>query len=216
MSEKISPHIRQTEERVRKLCEGCADIVIRSMFLGKENRVECLVVYIEAAVSNMMLEDSVIGKFLNHLWEMGADSILETAEENGLGISDMKELASMEEAMAAMLAGNAVLFLDGYDRGLKIGSKGYPGMGVSKADSEKVLRGSREAFSESVKINTALVRKRLRTTALKVEEHFLGEESNTLLSLVYMENLAYPSLLEEIRQRLGQICIDGIMDSGMV
>ena len=59
MSEKISPHIRQTEERVRKLCEGCADIVIRSMFLGKENRVECLVVYIEAAVSNMMLEDSV-------------------------------------------------------------------------------------------------------------------------------------------------------------
>ena len=40
MSEKISPHIRQTEERVRKLCEGCADIVIRSMFLGKENRVE--------------------------------------------------------------------------------------------------------------------------------------------------------------------------------
>ena len=216
MSEKISPHIRQTEERVRKLCEGCADIVIRSMFLGKENRVECLVVYIEAAVSNMMLEDSVIGKFLNHLWEMGAGSILETAEENGLGISDMKELASMEEAMAAMLAGNAVLFLDGYDRGLKIGSKGYPGMGVSKADSEKVLRGSREAFSESVKINTALVRKRLRTTALKVEEHFLGEESNTLLSLVYMENLAYPSLLEEIRQRLGQVCIDGIMDSGMV
>lgn len=216
MEEKIPEEIHLVEERLRQMCEGCDDIIIRPMELGLETRVKCLVVYIEAAVSNMMLEDSVIGKLLNHLWELGEKDIRRVVTENGLGISDVKELQNMEECMAAMLAGNAVFFFEGYDRALKISSKGYPGMGVSKADSEKVLRGSREAFSESVKINTALVRKRVRTTELKVEELFLGNQSNTTVSLVYMENLAYPSLLEEIRTRLSSFEIDGILDSGVV
>ncbi len=216
MAEKISGDIRQIRQRLEQLCENCDDIIIRPMVLGREFQTRCLVVYVEAAVSNMMLEDSVIGKFLNHLWELEGKEILQAVQENNLGISDVKELAAMEECMAALLAGNAVFFLEGYDQALKIGSKGYPGMGVAKAESEKVLRGSREAFSESVKINTALVRKRIRTTDLKVEELFAGEESNTLLALVYMENLAYPQILEEIKGRLAAFEIDGILDSGVV
>ena len=216
MSEAISGDISQIRDRITGLCAGCDDIIIRPMRLGSPHPTDCLVVYIETAVSNMMLEDSVIGKLLNHLWEMDEASIQEAVEENGLGISDVKELATMEEAMAALLAGNAIFFLDGYQKALKISSKGYPGMGVPKSDSEKVLRGSKEAFSESVKINSALVRKRLRTTRLKVEEQFLGEESNTLLALVYLEDLVYPSLLQEIKSRLEGIQTDGVMDSGVI
>lgn len=216
MAEKIPDRIQTVEKRLQQLCAGCDDIIIRTMELGVESRVKCLVIYIEVAVSNMMLEDSVIGKLLNHLWELDETAIRRAVTENGLGISDVKELASIEECMAALLAGNAIFFLEGYTKALKISSKGYPGMGVSKAETEKVLRGSREAFSESVKINSALVRKRVRTTKLKVEELFLGRQSNTLLNLVYMENLAYPELLEQMKERLSTFDIDGILDSGVV
>lgn len=216
MAEKISGNPDQIRERMEQICEGCDDIIIRPMRLGAEHPVRCLVVYVEAATSNLMLEDSVIGKLLNHLWELDGDEILRTVRENGLGISDMKELETMEEAMAALLAGNALFFLEGYTKALKIGSKGYPGMGVPKADSEKGLRGSKEAFTDSVKMNTALVRKRLRTSKLKVEELFSGERSNTLLALVYMEELAYPGLVKEIRKRIEAIQTDGILDSGVV
>ena len=216
-SEEVIPdRVLLAEERIRQICENCDDIIIRQMELGKDTRVKCLVVYIETAVSNMMLEDSVIGKLLNHLWEMGEKELREAVTENGLGISDVKELETMEECLAALLAGNAVFFMEGYDKALKIAGRGYPGMGVTKADSEKVLRGSREAFSESVKINTALIRKRIRTTKLKAEELFLGERSNTLAVLLYMEELAYPGLLEELKKRLASIEIDGILDSGVI
>lgn len=60
--------VRKNEEYIRKQCEDCADIIIRPMRLGDERKVECLVVYLEVAVSNMMLEDSVIGKLINHFW----------------------------------------------------------------------------------------------------------------------------------------------------
>ena len=208
--------MKENQVTVQLLCAGCDDIIVRPMRLGVKEQVDCLVVYIESAVSNMMLEDSVIGKLLNHLWELDEEEIRRAVEENGLGISDVKELETMEECMAALLAGNAIFFLDGYERALKIGSKGYPDMGVVKADSEKVLRGSKEAFSESAKVNTALVRKRIRTTDLKVEELFVGQQSNTLIALVYMENLAYPNLLAEIKERIGKVPIDSVLDSGIV
>ena len=170
--EAISGCLTENEQVVRSLCRGCDDIILRPMRLGFPAPVSCLAVYIETAVSNMMLRESVLGQLLSHLWEMDTAGIRRVMEENGLGISDMKELSTMKEAMDAMLAGNAVLFVDGYEKALKIGSKGYPGTGVGKAESEKVLRGSKEAFCESVKINTALIRKRIRTTGLKVEEIF--------------------------------------------
>ncbi len=212
---EISIHIEENRQAVQRLCGHCDDIILRSMALGHP-AVECLIVYIETAVSNMMLEDSVLGKLLNHLWEMEGASLKEVMEKNGLGISDVTEFGHLEDGMAAMLAGNALFFLDGYGKALKIGSKGYPGLGVAKAESEKVLRGSREAFSESAKLNTALIRKRIRSTNLKVEENFLGVRSHTVTALVYEETLVRKRVLAEVKRELRSFSIDAIPDSGIL
>lgn len=213
---KISKDIRENEAYIKERCTGCSDIIIRPMMLGNEKKVRCLVVYIEVAVSNMVLEDSVIGKLINHLWEIPGDEIASFVAENGVGISDTAEFTEMEGAFQAMLAGNAIFFLDGYDKAVKIGSKGYPNMGVSRVESEKVLRGSNEGFTDSVKTNTALIRKRVRSTNLKVEEIKVGVRSDTVVALVYMEELMYPEVLEKLKERLEQFEIDGVLDSGML
>lgn len=212
---KISVNIQDNEAYMRQELKNCDDIIIRPMVLGEGKKIRCFVVYIEVAVSNMMLEDSVIGKLVNHMWEMPKEKILQFVKDNGLGISDVKELESMEECVKAMLAGNAVLFLDGYNKGIKISSKGYPDMGVRESD-QKVLRGSKEGFGDSVKMNSALVRKRLRTPGLKVKEKFLGVRSQTLVQILYIEELVRPETLEEIENRLDSFEIDGVLDSGML
>ena len=212
----ISMHIQENEEYIRSRCENCDDIIIRPMLLGDEKKVRCLVVYIEVAVSNMMLEESVIGKLINHMWEMPRDQILEFVEDNGLGISDVKTLDTMKEAFDAMLAGNAIFFLDGYPHAIKISSKGYPDRGVQEAEAEKVLRGSNEGFGDAVKANSALVRKRLRDTRMKVKQTSVGVRSNTVVQLLYVEDLIDPGLLKEIEQRLESFEIDGVTDSGII
>lgn len=212
----ISKVLRENEDYVRGRCEGCADILIRPMKLGEERKVDCLMVYIEVAVSNMMLDDSAIGKMVNHFWEVSPERIQEFVRNNSLGIADVKKLETMEEVFSALLAGNAIFFMDGYDQAMKISSKGYPGMGVSEAETEKVIRGSREGFTDSVKTNSALVRKRLRDTRMKVEEHQIGTRSHTMLQMLYMEDLVHEKLLEDIRERLDTYEIDGILDSGML
>ncbi len=208
--------VRKNEEYIREKCEKCADIIIRPMRLGDERKVDCLVVYLEVAVSNMMLEDSVIGKMINHFWEIPPSQMKDFLRNNSLGISDVNELSTLEEAVEAMLAGNAVFFMDGYNQAIKIAGKGYPAMMVGKAETEKVLRGSKEGFTDSVKINSALIRKRVKDTRLKVIERQMGVRSNTMMQLLYVEDLVQEDLLSEIQRRLDQFEIDGIFDSGMV
>ena len=122
----------------------------------------------------------------------------------------------MEEVFGAILSGNAVFFLDGYDKAMKISSKGYPGLAVSEVKTEKVLRGSKEGFCDSVKTNAALVRKRIRDTRLKVEQSSIGVRSNTVVQLLYVEDLVHEELLTAVKERLESFAVDGILDSGML
>ena len=212
----ISKDIRANERYIRERLADCGDIQIRKMRLGDERKVDCLMVYIEVATSNMMLEDSAIGKMVGHFWEISPGEMQEFVEYNSLGIADVKKLTDMEQVFAGLLAGNAVFFMDGFDQAMKISSAGYPSMGVTEVEMEKVLRGSREGFSDSVKINSALIRKRLRDTRLKVVEFYIGERSHTLVQMVYMEDLVQEEFLEQVKERLGEFRIDGILDSGML
>ena len=215
-SRKVSANLRENEKYLRSRLENCSDILIRPMRLGDKHKVDCLMVYIEVAVSNMMLDDSALGKMINHFWEISPEDIQEFVRHNSLGIADVKKLENLDESIDAMLAGNAVFFIDGYDKAMKISSKGYPSTGVMEAESEKVLRGSREGFSDSVKSNSALIRKRLRDTRLKVEEYKIGVRSHTLTQVLYMDDLVHEGLLEEVKERLEEFQIDGILDSGML
>ena len=213
---KISISLHENESYIRKRCENCDDILIRPMRLGEGHKADCLMVYIEVAVSNMMLDDSAIGKMINHFWEIPEEKIREFIRRNSLGIADVKELSSMEEVFGAILSGNAVFFLDGYDKAMKISSKGYPGLAVSEVKTEKVLRGSKEGFCDSVKTNAALVRKRIRDTRLKVEQSSIGIRSNTVVQLLYVEDLVHEELLTAVKERLESFAVDGILDSGML
>ena len=213
---KISDNIKENEKYIRERCKNCADILIRPMRLGEESKVDCLIVYIEVAVSNMMLDDSALGKMINHFWEIPPGQIQDFIRNNSLGIADVKKLEDMEEAVKALLTGDAVFFIDGYDKAMKISSKGYPSIGVSEAESEKVLRGSREGFSDSVKTNSALIRKRIRDTRLKVGETTIGLRSRTTVHILYIEDIVQEELLEKIQTRLEEYEVDGILDSGML
>ena len=120
---EISPQLADNEAWVDQTFEKCDDILHRQVYLG-QGRQEGLLVYVEVAVSNLMLEEHVIG------------------------LSDVQPLKSYEEGKAALLAGNGLLFLDGDTNCYKISSKGYPGLGVKKVRvvANKVRNEDDEAF----------------------------------------------------------------------
>ena len=103
-SRKVSANLRENEKYLRSRLENCSDILIRPMRLGDKHKVDCLMVYIEVAVSNMMLDDSAIGKMINHFWKIPPEKIQEFLKNNSLGIADVQKLENMDEVFGAILS----------------------------------------------------------------------------------------------------------------
>ena len=212
---KFTGKIAEDKGTMQKIFANCDDILQRDMTLGAEHGIDCFLLYIEITMSSVMFETTAIGQFLTRLSVMPENEIRRQLAENGQGLSDMVLYDTAEEAAAGLLTGDAILVIDGFAHAMKIPDKGYPGATVRDTDSEKVLRGSNEGFNENVKINTALLRKRLQSTDLKVENMSLGVRTNTLVNLVYMDGIVKKGLLEHVKARLSDFVIDGILDSGM-
>lgn len=212
----VSVHVSENKQLLETMFANSADIKMREMMLGRE-QVRCLAAYIEITAGSLAFENSLIGRLLNDLSKLPAEQIYETLATNGQGLCDVTPFENVEDAVQfGMLTGDVILFIDGFASALKIPDKGYPNMGVTKPDSEKVLRGSQEGFADSVKVNTALIRKRIRSTKVRVKEVKAGVYSHTNIDLVYMDGLVYPSLLEEIERRLDSYTIDSVLDSGII
>ena len=209
VSRQLSDNIAHMEE----LFSVCDDIKKKQMNIGRDRDVACYLTFIEVAVD---MGNSALLELLKYFRGLGRREILEALEQNALGVSDATFFETIEEAGDGVLTGEAILFVDGFDMAVKIPDDGYPNMGVNQAESEKVIRGSNEGFTDSVKQNAALIRKRIRSTDVKVKQLKEGVRSNTNVYLVYMDDLVYPGLLEEIERRMAGFEIDGVLDSGVL
>lgn len=214
--DQITTSIAENIAGFQKIFQDCADIKMQKMQIGAGQKVSCFVAYIEVTGGDNVFEKSLVGKLLNSFSDCGREEICKRLDANALGLSDAAPFTTLTDAAAGMLTGDTILFVDGWNKALKIPAKGYPQMGIGEADSEKVIRGSNEGFSDSIKANTALIRKRIRSPKVKVREKTLGVRSQTKVDLVYMEGIAHESLLQEIERRLDGFEIDGVLDSGII
>lgn len=213
---RFTGKIKTDRAYLTEIFSDCSDMKMKDMKIGRDKEISCFLVYIEITMSSVMFRTTAIGNFLVRLSDMDAGEIHEALAENALGLSDMTLYETAEEAAQGVLTGDAVFLVDGFDRAFKIPDKGYPGGVVKDVESEKVTRGSNEGFTDNIKINTALMRKRLQTPDLKIEQMQLGVRTNTLVNLIYMKGIVRPELLREIKKRLEDFEVDGILESGMV
>src|SRR5699024_4960237 len=96
---------------------------------------------------------------------------------------------ALDQAVTEILSGNTVLFGENAPMALMINSKGFPNRGVSEAESEVAIRGPKDSFTESVRFNTVLIRRRIRDFRLKAEGLKIGVRSKTDVAVMYMDDL---------------------------
>ena len=115
-----------------------------------------------------------------------------------------------DKAVTAVFAGKTLLIIDGYRDGVLLEAKQFPLRSVEEPDTSKVLRGSHDGFGENIMKNAALLRRRIRTSALTLERLAAGERSKTDIALCYLEGKADPALVEELRQKINAIEVRSI------
>ncbi len=122
----------------------------------------------------------------------------------------VQPVTKMEDAVRFILSGPMITFVDGYDAVLLIDTRIYPMRGIQESEVERVIRGPRDGFTETMLINTALIRRRLRDPALRAELIQVGSRSKTDVSLMYLEDVANPDTVNTMRERLKSIQTDTV------
>lgn len=116
----------------------------------------------------------------------------------------------LNKVVDMVLAGPTALVVDGVDKAILIDARTYPVRGPQEPDIERVVRGSRDGFVETLVFNTALTRRRIRDRTLRMEYMQVGRRSKTDIVVSYIEDIADPEMVEKIKESLSKIDTDGL------
>ncbi|MBM7094734.1 MULTISPECIES: spore germination protein [Alteribacter] len=130
--------------------------------------------------------------------------------ENHLAHMQVEYADTLDDAIRQMLSGLISIFIDGEAQAIIVDVRSYPGRGPEEPDLEKVVRGSRDGYTENIIQNTALTRRRIRDERLRNEILQVGRRSKTDISLCYLEGVVDKDLVGVVKKELEGIDIDGL------
>ncbi len=158
-------------------------------------------------------KDEMMQKMLQYFLDIKEDELPQDAwgmmkEKMPYVEADLADDKQKIETM--ILSGVFALMIDGYDKAILIDSRTYPARDVGEPEKDKALRGSKDGFVETIVFNTALIRRRIRSTDLCMEMCSAGDISHTDIVLCYMNSRVDKKLLNRIRTRISQLRVDAL------
>lgn len=158
-------------------------------------------------------KDDIMQKVLEYIMDMTPDRLpLDKHDMTKFDVPYVEvEIGDeWDTIITSLLSGMFLLFIDGYTKAVMIDARTYPARSVSEPEKDKVLRGSKDGFVETLIFNTALIRRRIRSTDLRMEMMNAGDSSKTDIVICYMENRVNRKFLEDIKQKIQNIHVDAL------
>ncbi|ANY67767.1 spore gernimation protein GerA [Paenibacillus sp. BIHB 4019] len=209
--EELHHNVKELRERIGH----SPDVVIRSFMMGRLG-FQAALIYIDGLVDKPMIHEQVL-KPLLHLEKNAAGyDRRATVAEAIISAGEVKEQTLLDACVMEVLSGNTVLFLDGTDTALVIDTHGWERRSIEEPVSEAVVRGPRDGFTETLRSNTAMLRRRIKDPSFTMDMYKIGRRSQTDIALLYIKGLTDEALVEETRSRLKQIDIDEVLESGYI
>lgn len=209
----VSKNLDKNNETLKLLTSKNNDVVIRHFCAGSR---DATLYYIDGLTSRDTISDFIMRGLMDGNEEGKNFKTMEDILNYVLVCGEVSRVKTLNEATLGFLKADLTLFIDGFAEALVINAKGFERRSISDPQTDSVVRGPREAFVESMRSNTALLRRRIRSTAFVIESIYAGRNTKTDISLAYLENVASEALVEEIKRRISKINIDAIIDSGYV
>lgn len=197
----ISSDLRRSRELMQTVFNECMDVSFRE--IPAEKKMTALLVFIEGLVESETLNEHVISPLLRH-------------NEQWISTSQLTWVEKYGSAIDAVLAGDAVLFIAGRKEAAIVKVRGGIRRTVEEPASETVIRGPREGFTENLQTNVALIRFKIKSAELKMSKYSIGRQSQSSVMLSWIDGIADPAVIEEVKNRLQKIEIDAVLESGYI
>lgn len=196
------------------------DLKVHPFRFGPENGLSGALVFIDGLVDNPTLTDAILRPLQNWCIDDGQlppnIALMDVLEQEVLCAADIESAQSLPELATGCLSGNTILLVDGYAAGLVINTKGWEKRTVTEPQTETVVRGPREGFTENLRTNTSLIRRKIRNGQLRLEQMTIGRKTRTDVCLMYLDGVANPKVVETVRYRVSQLDVESVLETGYI
>lgn len=191
-------------DKLKTIYSGEDDFRVRELNCGIALKIVCL---------DPMCDDVKVSNFVLQPLAYVRDAVtlkeIETKLAVGTGVN---RPANFFDVVENFVNGYTIIF-DEKDNCIAVDTRTGVGRAVAEPPTSMVMRGPREGFVEDVKVNLTLIRKRLKTTNLKVVNLAVGKFTNTAVAVCYLDGVAQKRIVDDVIQRLQTVNVDGVLDS---
>ena len=200
-NEKVSSNLKDIIDRKYNTLIN-SDIIIRKFKLKSNNKpYSAFIIYIDG-----MSDSNLINQFI----------LKPLMLRNKANTYKTQSLKTINKDKKVINMGNCVLFVDTLDIAFNLDVKGFKQRSVSSPNNEIIIKGPQEAFVESIRVNTSMLRRATNTENLVIENVLVGKLSKTPCAICYLKNIANSDLVAEVRYRLSNLEIDTLLSTGQL
>jgi spore germination protein KA len=208
---------------VRDILENSLDLAQREFVFHKKKKIMAVCFYTDGLANTgaveLLIKDLLFKAEQIHPQMDEANDhsqIAEILKKTVMESASLKVVSKVSEGIDAILSGDTLMFIDHSNMAFIASTRGWDTRSVEEPQTEQVVRGPRDGFTENIRTNTALVRRRIRDPQFRIEGMIIGTKSKTDVNIAYLKGTVKEGLVEEVKTRLQNIKIDGILDSGYI
>ncbi|MBS4219776.1 spore germination protein [Bacillus sp. FJAT-49711] len=210
--------LKDNLEMIKNKTGNSPDITIRTLNPGVEPKTEIAIVYVEGIVDEDTINKFVVEPIMDNqeTYSGSPQHLLNFLAAHGVTLGALNIASRWDGLFQSLMDGDTLIMVDGENKALIASTRGGNQRSVEQPESQVSVRGPRDGFTESIETNIALVRRRIRNPELWVESMKIGKQTKTDVSIMYLNGVVNPKIVEEVRSRLNKIEIDSILESGYI
>lgn len=228
---EIGTKLKDNIAKIQGILGDSDDIIIREFSLSDINQTKAALVFVDGLTDGLTINDNIIKPLMYRNPDSDLDFML-PKEKSGKGsnpthsieefakkrlcVGEIEKVTTYDKIIDGCLNGDSALLVDGYNQSIVINTKGWDKRSVEEPQTESVVRGPREGFTETIRTNTALIRRRVKHPDLTIKSTILGRRTRTNVTLAYIRGIANEGLVKDIEKRLEKIDTDAILESGYI
>ncbi|TXK71917.1 spore germination protein [Paenibacillus sp. N3.4] len=219
MNDELTLRLADNVLHIRQGLGNSDDVTVRDIQIdvSSDRFIQGAVIYIEGLSNLHSMIDSLRSCCSDGEQEdFDSDQLLEHFKNVVISTGTVEDIVNFDDLFNSLLSGSSILLLEGCSSGLAIGTKELTGRPVEEPNTQSVVRGPREGFTEILRWNTAMLRRKIKDRRLWMETMLIGRVTKTEVTVVYVKHIVSEDVLQEVRQRLAVIDIDAILESNYI
>jgi hypothetical protein len=195
---------------LNSIYENCPDVIFHAFLIGGKEKA--VLIYIEGLTDIAGINDTILSPLLKESGEQNSENTSSTLKQK-ISNSNISTVETYTDVIDQISSGNPVILIDQKGEGFSVGLAKWEKRAIEEPSAESVIRGPREGFIESIGVNIALLRRKIKSPKFKIKKMTIGRLTKTSVAVAYIDEVVDQTLVTEVENRLNRIDVDGILES---